>query len=112
MAATLFLMFGLGLTGLVGMVALQMRMLTARALFLAAQDRFADAAQGDLTFGVKASPLALDAGGQAGIVQVWLRETYPVAVKHLRLARRATWIAPLLMLAVVVVWRFGLGGGV
>lgn len=38
-----------------------------------------------------------------------LRETYPNPLRHLRRARRASMIAPVLLLVILLIGRFGLG---
>ena len=110
MSGTIFLIVGLGVCGFIWLLSAQMRGMIVQALFLAAQERFPTIDAGVVKTGAKATPLAVDAEEEAGQVRSWLRETYPQAVQHLRLARRGAMVGPVLMLVVVAVWRFGFGG--
>ncbi|MEM8617731.1 MAG: hypothetical protein AAGF20_12470 [Pseudomonadota bacterium] len=112
MVEKLILFSALGVPALAWLLALQMRALTVQALFLAAQDRFKGMDAPDVRLAAKASPGApLSEVYGPAIVEAgdWLAETYPKAVGHLRLARRASLAAPLVLLAVAAVWRFGFG---
>lgn len=112
MSGTIFLIVGLGVCGFIWLLSAQMRGMIVQALFLAAQEKFPAIDAGVVKTGAKATPLSVDAEGEAGQVQNWLRETHPAAVGHLQLARRGTLVGPILMLIVVAVWRFGFGGAI
>lgn len=111
MDPTIFLIVGLGIGGFVWLLSFQMRGLCVKALSVAAQDKFPDVPPADVRLASKATPLEGTLDGAAGQVQVWLKETYPPAVRHLALARRASLFGPVLLLGVVLIWRFVLGGG-
>lgn len=102
-----------GLAALCWLLAVQMRAFTAQALYLAAQDRFRDMAGSDVKAAAKLSPLAARPDGVvSSVAEVadWLRDTYPQAVRHLAIARKASMIAPVVLLVLAAVWRFGFGG--
>lgn len=112
MNPTIFLIVGVGISGFVWLLSFQMRGLCVKALSIAAQDKFPDVSAEDVKLASKATILDAGLEGETGQVQGWLKKTYPQAVRHLRVAHKARFIGPFLILAVVVIWRFVLGGGV
>lgn len=111
MDPTIFLIVGLGVSGFIWLLTFQMRGMCVKALSIAAQDKFPDVPADEVKLASRATALEAELEGDVGKVQGWLKETYPQAVGHLRLAQKARFVGPLLILLVVVIWRFALGGG-
>lgn len=113
MVEKLILFGALGACGLIWLLAVQMRGMVVRALFMAAQDRYKDMAGPDMIAAAKLTaarrqpPETVET--VAG-VRDWLVETYPKAVVHLRIARWASLIAPATFIIIVAIWRIGFGG--
>ncbi|MEO1643215.1 MAG: hypothetical protein AAFR74_07740 [Pseudomonadota bacterium] len=111
MDPTIFLIVGLGVSGFIWLLAFQMRGLCVKALSIAAQDKFPDVPADQVKLASRATALDAALEGEVGKVQGWLKETYPQAVGQLRLAVKLRFLGPVLILLVVVIWRFVLGGG-
>lgn len=105
MAAKIFLIVGLALSGFIWLLAAQMRFMVMRVLELNAHDKFPDAAPADHKLGAKAAAM-----GQPGEISDVLQETCAKAIGHFRLARKLRYLAPGSALFVVIIWRFVLVG--
>ena len=106
--AGLFVLFGFGL-------AVQMRVLAGIALKRAARARFPALEDGPARFAVVQAVNGadgLEAGDEAGDAAAWLRDEYPAAIGHVRLARKGAVLFGLLLFAVIVAWRVVTGGEV
>jgi len=99
-----------GVVGFALALGLQMRVLVAKVLRMAAKAKFPEASDADLVLVVKATPdhtEALPPGLTE--ISVFLKHTYDGAVRHLTLARRSSTYLPVLLLIVVFIGRFVLG---
>ncbi|MEM1035126.1 MAG: hypothetical protein AAGI14_00065 [Pseudomonadota bacterium] len=108
---TIFLIVGLSVSAFVWLLTVQLRGFCVKALSIAAQAKFPKMAAGEIKQASQATALDTAIEGDLGQVQGWLVETYPQAVGQLRLAVKLRFVGPVLILAVVVIWRFVLGGG-
>ena len=82
-------------------LAVQMRLMAGVALKRAAKARFEDLDERDARLAV--------AGAVAGLVDegpaTYLTQTFPGAIRHIRLARKGSAIAAVALIAVVAAWR-------
>lgn len=106
MAATLFLVIGLSVTGFVWLLALQMRGLVYHVLILNAEEAYPDMDPDELNVKTKAA-----INGEAGPIRDVLLDTSAQALGHLLLARKVMRYAPIAVLLIALIWRFVLGGG-
>lgn len=106
MAATVFLIVGLGVAGFIWLLAVQMRFMVMRVLELNADDMFPEADAAAQKDAARAAAIGVsDPMGDA------IAERCGQAIGHYRLARKVRFVAPVAALLVVVIWRFVLGGG-
>lgn len=112
MLVKVILLVALALPPFAWLLVLQMRAISARALYIAAQDKFPDIHPNDIKAAAKAAPRSsvesqLPEAVEA--VRVWMVETYPAAIERFALARRLSWIPPIVGLVVVAIWRVFFG---
>lgn len=102
----LLVFFGLAL-------AVQMRVLAGIALKRAARAQFPGLEDGPARFAVASAVngRALDSGDEVGDATAWLAQQYPAAIRHVRLARKATMVAGAILLGVLAAWRLTAGEG-
>ena len=94
-------------------LALQMRVLAGLVLRRAAQANFPELQDGTARFAVVhavAGTDGLENGDAVGEAATWLRTEYPAAIRHIKIARVATAVTAVLVLAVLIGWRFTVGG--
>ncbi|WP_018148856.1 hypothetical protein [Henriciella marina] len=94
-------------------LAVQMRVMAGLVLRRAAQAKFSELKDGTARFAVVhavAGTDKLDAGDAVGEAATWLRTEYPAAIRHIKIARVATAVTAVLVLAVLIGWRFTVGG--
>ena len=106
MAAKIFLIVGLSVSGFVWLLAAQMRFMVMRVLELNANDKFPNASPADQKDGARAAAM-----GEPGEISDALQESCAPAIGHYQLARKMRYLGPIAALLVVVIWRFALGGG-
>lgn len=106
MAATVFLIVGLGIAGFIWLLAVQMRFMVMRVLELNADDMFPEADAAAQKDAARAAAM-----GVSDPMADKLSERCGQAIGHYRLARKVRFVAPAAALGVVVIWRFVLGGG-
>ncbi|MEM7493296.1 MAG: hypothetical protein AAF296_07930 [Pseudomonadota bacterium] len=111
MGPTIFLIVGLSVSAFIWLLTFQMRGMCVKALSIAAEDKFRDMNAAEIRLASQASAIERALEGDIGKVQSWLKETYPQAVRHLRLALKLRFLGPFLILLTVLIWRFVLGGG-
>lgn len=88
-------------------LAVQMRLLAGISLKRAARAKFDDLEDGPARFAVVAAVngQVLDQGDGVGDASAWLAAEYPRAIRHIRIARKATLVFGALLLGVIVTWR-------
>lgn len=106
MAAKVFLIVGLSVSGFIWLLAAQMRFMVMRVLELNANDKFPNATPAEQKSGAKAAAM-----GHPGEISDVLQDICAKAIGHYRMARSVRFIAPVAALFVVATWRFVLGGG-
>ena len=92
-------------------LALQMRLMTGLVLRRAARAKFDELEDGTARFAVvhAVAGTGLEEGDTVGEAASWLRAEYPSAIRHIRIARRATAVTGVLFLAVLIGWRVTAG---
>ena len=111
MGSTIFLIIGLSVSAFIWLLTFQMRGMCVKALSIAAEDKFREMNPAEIRLASQASALDRALEGDIGKVQAWLKETYPQAAGHLRLALRLRFLGPVLIVLTLLIWRFALGGG-
>ena len=114
MSATTLGFFIAGLAAFFGLaLAVQMRIFAGLALKRAARAQYPELEDGPARFvvvhAVNGSGI-LDDGDTAAEAVGWIRAEYPAALRHIRLARKATAIMAVLLFAIIVAWRLTTGG--
>jgi len=112
MLVKVILLVALALPPFAWLLAMQMRAFSARALYIAGQDKFPDLHPNDIKAAANATPRpdAQDKLPEAvEAVRVWMVETYPEAIARFEMARRLSWIPPIAGLIVVAIWRVYFG---
>ncbi|WP_370234309.1 MULTISPECIES: hypothetical protein [Henriciella] len=99
--AGLFMVFAFGL-------CVQMRMLAGVALKRAAKAKFDGLDERQAKLAVAG---AVNGGAEAGEAAGYLAETFPGAIRHIRLARKGTIVMAAALVAVIAAWRFTGGAG-
>ncbi|WP_084399508.1 hypothetical protein [Henriciella aquimarina] len=93
-------------------LAVQMRLMAGMSLRRAAREKFPDLEDGPARFAVVAAvngPDQLEAGDDVGDAAKWLAAEYPRAIDHIKRARKATLIAPALIVVIALMWRLTVG---
>ena len=89
-------------------LAVQMRLLAGVALKRAARAKFEGLDERDARLAVAGAVDGLVDDGPAS----YLAGEYPGAIRHIRLARKGTFVMPGLLLVIIVAWRLTTGGEV
>ncbi len=89
-------------------LAVQMRLMAGVALKRAVKAKFEGLDERQAKLAVAG---AVNGGAEAGEAAGYLAETFPGAIRHIRLARKGTIVMAAALVAVIAAWRFTGGAG-